>query len=265
MVFPVQADSGVAAAQRELKEQGLYRGASDGNWNNQTSASIARYQIREGLEINGELDRATQKALGLTESPRRVENRAGESWKILREQDAAMLDRIEETRPSGAAVQTVTQTQTDRRVETRLVERSTAESVGPVGDQSSGRQTAMEEWLSDYIGAYVIAGLAPNVDAELQFFADKVDYFGTAKNREAIRKDLESYNARYPERRFWLAGKPRIVGGSNEIGELQVEFPLRYEVRGAEGRKSGEVIKSVSLERDGRTYAIVSVNERKRS
>ena len=123
----------------------------------------------------------------------------------------------------------------------------------------------MEEWLSDYIGAYVIAGLAPTVDSELQFFADEVDYFGTSKDRAAIRNDLERYNARYPERRFWLAGKPRIVGGSNDTGALQVEFPLRYEVSGDEGRKAGKVIKSVSLRRTGRTYEIVSVNERKAS
>jgi len=60
-----QADPTVEAVQRTLKEQGFYYGAVSGTKDADTTAAIRRYQIRNGLQINGELNAETRKALGV--------------------------------------------------------------------------------------------------------------------------------------------------------------------------------------------------------
>jgi len=57
------ADSLTASAQQILKDQGFYYGNVDGVKNSDTTAAIRRYQIRNGLKINGELDTETQRSL----------------------------------------------------------------------------------------------------------------------------------------------------------------------------------------------------------
>jgi peptidoglycan hydrolase-like protein with peptidoglycan-binding domain len=57
------ADSAVQQAQEQLKEQGYYFGQSNGEKNADTIAAIRRFQIRSGLQVTGELDQETLRAL----------------------------------------------------------------------------------------------------------------------------------------------------------------------------------------------------------
>jgi len=57
------ADSTVQQAQEELKAQGYYFGQIDGDKNADTIAAIRRFQIRKGLQVTGELDQETLRAL----------------------------------------------------------------------------------------------------------------------------------------------------------------------------------------------------------
>ena len=59
----VLADSTVQQAQEELKEQGYYFGEINGDKNADTVAAIRRFQIRSGLQVTGELDQETLRAL----------------------------------------------------------------------------------------------------------------------------------------------------------------------------------------------------------
>jgi hypothetical protein len=119
------------------------------------------------------------------------------------------------------------------------------------------------ERLRDYVGAFVLAGLDPKIGAELEFFADRVDYFGESKlSREKIRRDLLRYDARWPERRFWLAGDLQVRSESNQ--RLHVTFPLRYELRSRSKRASGTVRKTLVLEETSTNdLEIVAVNEKR--
>ncbi len=65
----VKADPAIESAQRKLKDQGFYYGEIHGKKDADTTAAIRRYQIRNGLQITGELDSATQRTLGLTVAP----------------------------------------------------------------------------------------------------------------------------------------------------------------------------------------------------
>jgi peptidoglycan hydrolase-like protein with peptidoglycan-binding domain len=57
------ADSTVQQAQEELKEQGYYFGQINGDKNADTIAAIRRFQIRSGLQVTGELNQETLRAL----------------------------------------------------------------------------------------------------------------------------------------------------------------------------------------------------------
>jgi peptidoglycan hydrolase-like protein with peptidoglycan-binding domain len=57
------ADSTVQQAQEELKAQGYYFGQIDGDKNADTIAGIRRFQIRNGLQVTGELNEETLRAL----------------------------------------------------------------------------------------------------------------------------------------------------------------------------------------------------------
>jgi peptidoglycan hydrolase-like protein with peptidoglycan-binding domain len=60
------ADQSIADAQRALKEQGFYYGEINGQKDADTSAAIRRYQIRNGLQITGELNDETLRSIKST-------------------------------------------------------------------------------------------------------------------------------------------------------------------------------------------------------
>jgi peptidoglycan hydrolase-like protein with peptidoglycan-binding domain len=59
----VRADQTIADAQQALKEQGFYYGEINGEKTADTTAAIRRYQIRNGLQVTGELTEETVKSL----------------------------------------------------------------------------------------------------------------------------------------------------------------------------------------------------------
>lgn len=63
------ADAAIESAQQKLKDGGFYYGEINGRKDADTTAAIRRYQIRNGLQITGELDAQTQRSLGMTSKP----------------------------------------------------------------------------------------------------------------------------------------------------------------------------------------------------
>jgi hypothetical protein len=127
-------------------------------------------------------------------------------------------------------------------------------------DNSPASDTS-EERLRDYVGAFVLAGLDPQVGAEAAFFADRVQYYNEGmKDREKIREDLKRYDSRWPGRKFWLAGDITVEPQTDK--RMRVTFPLRYELRNGSKHSSGKVDKTLVLERAGNDLQIVAVNER---
>ncbi len=61
----LRADQTTSGVQRALKEQGFYYGDVTGEKNSDTTAAIRRYQIRNGLQITGEIDAETLRSLGV--------------------------------------------------------------------------------------------------------------------------------------------------------------------------------------------------------
>lgn len=59
------ADALISSVQQKLKDQGFYYGEVTGQKDADTTAAIRRYQIRNGLQVTGELNAETQKSLGV--------------------------------------------------------------------------------------------------------------------------------------------------------------------------------------------------------
>src|SRR5437870_10227350 len=64
----VRGDQMIESVQQALKEQGFYYGEITGETNANLSAAIRRYQIRNGLEVNGELNSETLRSLRINSS-----------------------------------------------------------------------------------------------------------------------------------------------------------------------------------------------------
>jgi peptidoglycan hydrolase-like protein with peptidoglycan-binding domain len=60
------ADPGIRSLQQALKEQGFYYGTVTGEKTAETTTAIRRYQIRNGLQITGELNEETSRSIELS-------------------------------------------------------------------------------------------------------------------------------------------------------------------------------------------------------
>ena len=63
-----RADQMIESVQQGLKDQGFYYGEITGQMNANLTAAIRRYQIRNGLQVNGELSSETLQSLGINSS-----------------------------------------------------------------------------------------------------------------------------------------------------------------------------------------------------
>ena len=63
-----RADQTIESVQQALKNQGFYYGEITGEKNADLTAAIRRYQIRNGLQVNGELNNETLQSLGINSS-----------------------------------------------------------------------------------------------------------------------------------------------------------------------------------------------------
>jgi peptidoglycan hydrolase-like protein with peptidoglycan-binding domain len=59
----VCADQGIRSLQQTLKDQGFYYGTVTGDKSAETTAAIRRYQIRNGLQVTGELNEDTMRSI----------------------------------------------------------------------------------------------------------------------------------------------------------------------------------------------------------
>ena len=64
----MRADQLVESVQQSLKDEGFYYGEVNGDMNANLTAAIRRYQIRNGLQVSGELNDETLRSLGIKSS-----------------------------------------------------------------------------------------------------------------------------------------------------------------------------------------------------
>ena len=262
------ADDNVREVQEKLREGGFFLGEIDGAYSTELAAALGRYQIRNGLPITGQLDLETSNALSV--KPAVTANatsreRSSETWRQLRKGEHQKRNDTRVARSAGTNETISSRTGMPPQESSSLpapIPNAKPASAPPAPAHSSSANDIGTERVRDYVGAFVLAGLDPQVGAEAEFFADRVQYYdeGTI-GRENIRRDLQRYAARWPERRFWLAGDIRVEPQNGN--RVRVTFPLRYELRNGRKHSSGKIAKTIVLEPTGDDLEIVAVNERK--
>src|SRR6266571_895921 len=65
-VGAVHADQTIQSVQQALQDQGFYYGNVTGEKSAETTAAVRRYQIRNGLQVTGEIDPETLHSLNLS-------------------------------------------------------------------------------------------------------------------------------------------------------------------------------------------------------
>ena len=280
-----RANETVRAVQQRLATEGSYRGEATGTYDSETAAAVTRYQIRKGLTISGKLDAATLQALGVSSpsptEPATEPSPASGTWRRLRDGDMQFLKNLNSgaVAPPKKPVDMPRPTSPTPPGRATLTPKNTVEPHGPppplpedaqgnaVPHQRAPQQDDDERFgtdrLGDYVGAFVLAGLDPAVGAELEFFADRVDYFGEkGVRRPRIRRDLVRYDQKWPHREFSIAGKITVERLADD--RLKVAFPLRYQLSNGSRHAAGKVWKTLVLQKaDSGSLEIISVNERK--
>jgi len=253
------ADDNVTKAQSRLQAEGFYLGTPTGTYDSETAAAVTRYQIRHGLAITGKLDAATSKELGISSGTTDLPVLSG-SWRRLR---SGEMEFVEHSRsipsvkaPPKAAASSPSAFTLSVPVAAPAARSQNSSSSVAVNSDVSDR-------LRDYVAAFVLAGLDPQIGSELEFFASHVDYFGAPNvSRERIKQDLVRYDRQWPERRFWLDGDIRVERQTGT--SIAFVFPLRYELRDGSKQASGKVMKSLTLLAGGdNEMQIIAVNEKK--
>jgi hypothetical protein len=70
---------------------------------------------------------------------------------------------------------------------------------------------AWQPWLDEFVHNFIASNETNDVDLAMSFYAPTVDLFDEGKkSADAIRRDIESYNARWPSRRATIRGDVRL-------------------------------------------------------
>ncbi|MGZ9130692.1 MAG: peptidoglycan-binding domain-containing protein, partial [Candidatus Binatia bacterium] len=164
------ADETVRAVQTRLKDGGFYFGEADGVYNSETAAAVSRYQIRHGLQITGQIDAGTAKSLGVTTTASTAPSPGSEAetWRRLRKTDEQFLSKLN----AGKIPPPAPPSKTTKPAVKEPPSPNMEVTAVPI-DPDNGTLVLSRERLRDYVAAFVLAGLDPQIGAELEFFADR--------------------------------------------------------------------------------------------
>jgi hypothetical protein len=249
-----QADDNIVRVQDRLKAEGFYSGDPTGVIDRATTKALTQYQIRHGLRMTGKLDPATVNELNTAKAqvtPRVLTGR----WERLPDGEMQWIDEpppslqtTVQSAPPSASPPPARQ-QPAQSVGAPPASAATTSPPPGVANVFRTRRAvggAANPELNQFVERFVSAGVAGQSPAEIKFFADNVDYFGSANvRREEIERDLLHYNRKWPHRRFWIDGDIQIQEQS--ANQIKLAFPLSYTLRNGSRHASGKVLKSLTL------------------
>jgi TIR domain-containing protein len=78
-------------------------------------------------------------------------------------------------------------------------------------EPSPRNNRAWQVWIDDFVHDFIASNETNDIDLAVSFYAPNVDLFEEGRqSAEAIRRDIESYNARWPSRRATIRGDVRL-------------------------------------------------------
>jgi hypothetical protein len=273
------ADNATRTLQRALAERGFYTAPQpSGVMDEKTTAALKRFQIRQGLNVSGQADADTLKALAIPAPGKTVpaQNKMSSvrerSQQLVTsdreflaavdtmEKTAAHPQRVPEAHPAPRSLPPVAEPPRDDS--DRKLERTSDRQPEVSSAQDEPATTVREADAIAFVHDYIQAAHGPSPAAEVAHYASEVDYFDHGKvSRAFIGKDQARYYARWPQRDFKLLGEPKVDRTS--VNGATVRFRVAYRLIGKGENAAGRTEEVVRLRRDGSALRIVGIRERK--
>ena len=108
---------------------------------------------------------------------------------------------------------------------------------------------------------YFDACQSPNPEDELNFYADRVDYFDHGVvDRSYIKNELAVYDQRWPTRKYTFGDSVRVVRtGNSTVAKVRVAFQVANTEHNR--KASGRTDNTFNLAKRGDSLEIVSIKE----
>lgn len=95
---------------------------------------------------------------------------------------------------------------------------------------------AWQVWMDDFVHNFIASNDTNDVDLALSFYANTVDLYDEGrKSIDAIREDIETYNARWPTRRTTIRGDVRLsekTPNRNYVASFEHDYYVENAARG---------------------------------
>jgi len=241
------ADDVVRAVQEELRRRNMYFGDVDGRKSPELIAALTRYQTRKGLPTTGEIDEITTQSLDI-EMTMAVANKS--TWPevpVLKSDSRVDFEEAER-----------------EWFEKKALEDPDLESKPPPpAEEPPPSQNLTRETVKNLVTQYLRDAETTDVAAQTRYFAYPVTYFGKGpKLAPFVKKDVDNYCKRWPERKYSLVEPVTFTAGENE-GETMIEFLITFEVRNKKHSVAGKTKNFWTVRPEGEELKIVAIHEQR--
>lgn len=227
-----RGDEQTRQVQEELRKRHLFFSDIDGRPTPDYSAALKRYQQRQGFAVTGVADEVTLSSLGISEAA-----------------------------PPGEGAPELLPDVPVLKSDIAPRERNTA-SRAPVPATAPNAPEVTQAEVRQFIRRYLDACASPNLQDELAFYADQVDYFDHgAVDKNYIRNELAVYDQRWPARQYSIGDSLRLIKkGGDTTAQFRVAFQVANEphARKAQGRADDAI---ALTKRSDSSLQIVSIKE----
>jgi peptidoglycan hydrolase-like protein with peptidoglycan-binding domain len=266
-------DEQVRRVQEELRKRNLYFGDVDGQATKETKGALRRYQERKGFNASGEVDGDTLRSLNLA-APIAVASNAA-PWPnepVLRshaarqvsEEDQKFLAQLVSDPAEPVAEGPESDDEGSESAPPAPARDNPASASGPgaaPGTPPPATDPALQQRVEGFLRDYLQTTAKNDPEGEVVYFAETVNYFDHGKvDRSFIRRDVQRYNKRWPQRDFQLENvKVTPVGNDEAVVKFEIKFQVSNPKSSASGRTANTF--RVKEEEDGK-FKFVSVKER---
>ena len=114
---------------------------------------------------------------------------------------------------------------------------------------------AWQVWIDDFVHNFIASNETNDVDLAVSFYAANVDLYEEGrKSADAIRQDIESYNARWPSRRATIRGDVRLsekASNRNYTASFEHDYYVENAGRGEWINGAVAVDLQITIDSDG--------------
>jgi peptidoglycan hydrolase-like protein with peptidoglycan-binding domain len=226
-----RGDEQTRQVQEELRKRHLFFSDIDGRVTPDYSAALKRYQQRQGFAVTGVADEVTLSSLGVSEAAPPGEGAPELPDVPVLKSDIAPRERNAAPKPPA-----------------------------PTTAPNTPEVTQAE--VAQFIRHYLDACASPDLQDELAFYADQVDYFDHgAVDKNYIRNELAVYDQRWPVRKYSIGDSLRLIKkGGDTTAQFRVAFQVANEPRARKAR--GRTDDAIMLtKRSDSSLQIISIKE----